>query len=110
MASQRGVLQLLDALDKKGGKTPAFPACPMPTGFLEDLATRFEHEGLEDMLGPPGMSCLYLPRCDAQDAQGSRSKRGRLMEASAAWEHPPNEACVSTGDPYDLILSMISCD
>jgi len=54
VASQRGALQLLDALDKKGGKTPAHPAYPMPTGFLEDLATRFENEGLEDMLGPSG--------------------------------------------------------
>lgn len=31
----------------------------MPTGFLEDLATRFENEGLEDMLGPSG-AALYL--------------------------------------------------
>ena len=105
MASQRGVLQLLDALDKKGGKTPAFPACPMPTGFLEDLATRFEHEGLEDMLGPPGMSHLYLPGCDAQDAQGSRSRREKLSGAASptvGWEHSSDEAY--TGGPHDLIL------
>ena len=28
IASQRGALQLLDALDRKGGKTPAHPASP----------------------------------------------------------------------------------
>ena len=28
----------------------------MPTGFLEDLAMRFENEGLEDMLGPSGVA------------------------------------------------------
>ncbi|CAK0786013.1 hypothetical protein CVIRNUC_009226 [Coccomyxa viridis] len=51
-ASQRGALQLLDALDKKGGKMVAHEAYPMPTGFLEDLAARFEQEGLDSMLGP----------------------------------------------------------
>ena len=60
MASQRGALQLLDALDRKGGKTPAHPAYPMPTGFLEDLAARFENEGLEDMLGPSGVALVTL--------------------------------------------------
>ena len=29
----------------------------MPTGFLEDLAARFEQEGLDSMLGPTGMRC-----------------------------------------------------
>lgn len=56
-ASQRGALQLLDALDKKGGKAVAQPAYPMPTGFLEDLAARFEQEGLDAMLGPTGAPC-----------------------------------------------------
>ena len=51
------MLQLLDALDKKGGKTVAHEAYPMPTGFLEDLAARFEQEGLDSMLGPTGMHC-----------------------------------------------------
>ncbi len=62
MASQRGALQLLDALDRKGRKSPAHPSHPMPTGFLEDLAARFENEGLEDMLGPSGVA---LSRCSA---------------------------------------------
>ena len=60
MASQRGALQLLDALDRKGGQTPAHAAYPMPTGFLEDLAARFENEGLEDMLGPSGAEPISL--------------------------------------------------
>ena len=67
IASQRGALQLLDALDRKGGKTPAHPAYPMPTGFLEDLAARFETEGLEDMLGPSGVAHIRLQSTHAEE-------------------------------------------
>lgn len=40
----------------------AHEAYPMPTGFLEDLAARFEQEGLDSMLGPTGMHCSAVWR------------------------------------------------
>ena len=40
----------------------AHEAYPMPTGFLEDLAARFEQEGLDSMLGPTGMHCSAARR------------------------------------------------
>eukprot|EP00887_Chlorella_sp_A99_P007091 scaffold2.g7091.t1 len=71
-AQQRGALQLLDALDAAaaaaaagglagpaapggGGASGAPPpggAVPMPPGFLEDYAARFEEEGLEGAVEP----------------------------------------------------------
>ena len=71
-ASQRGALQLLDALDKKGGKAVAHPAYPMPTGFLEDLAARFEQEGLDSMLGPTGARCSATRNTSAVPAMCTR--------------------------------------
>ena len=40
----------------------AHEAYSMPTGFLEDLAARFEQEGLDSMLGPTGMLCSAARR------------------------------------------------
>ena len=78
MASQRGALQLLDALDRKGGKTPAHLAYPMPTGFLEDLAARFESEGLEDMLGPSGVAPSPLHLLHAVVLHGLKAVRPQV--------------------------------
>jgi hypothetical protein len=52
-AQQRGALQLLDSLDKRAGKGSS-TAAPMPVGFLEEFAQRFEAEGLETIIGPIG--------------------------------------------------------
>ncbi|CAL8466128.1 g5664 [Coccomyxa elongata] len=51
VAQQRGALQLLDSLDRREGAGPA-NATPMPVGFLEDFAQRFEQEGLEMVVEP----------------------------------------------------------
>lgn len=58
-ASQRGPLQLVDALDARdsgsaGGPPPPAGAEPLPHGFLEALAAQQEPDTLGQMLAPVG--------------------------------------------------------
>lgn len=52
-------MQLLDSLDRREGLGPA-NATPMPVGFLEDFAQRFEQEGLEMVIEPIGEPATIL--------------------------------------------------
>ena len=54
-AEARGALQLLDSIDAQS-KPPAGGTgiVPLPHGFLEELAAKYEAEGFDDVIRPVG--------------------------------------------------------
>jgi hypothetical protein len=67
-ARQRGVVQLLDALEARLMHRDDQPQ--MPPEFLEQFAARFEEEGLPDLVNSWGewtwfACCCFLPPCSA---------------------------------------------
>ncbi len=88
VAQQRGALQLLDSLDRREGAGPA-NATPMPVGFLEDFAQRFEQEGLEMVVEPIGaltgsftMTCSLVPHVNYTSTPDIKESANHVQSAS----------------------------
>lgn len=85
-ASARGPLQLLDALQERGGKR-------MPAGFLDDLAQHCIDNGDTDMLdgivGPVGMLIVFLhirERMNCCLTAQELASRASRMSVAGEWQ------------------------
>lgn len=113
VAQQRGALQLLDSLDSREGAGPSNAnATPMPVGFLEDFAQRFEQEGLEVVVEPIGallesfdLTCslvAYVLYTSTPTQKSANHVEAVMIDASAPairhsmWCEKPILSCLQT--------------